>query len=155
MDHRELKEVHLPLMNVVRMHYARYPALRGLIHVPQEGKRTQAQGGILVGMGMRKGAHDLLLLRNRRGYAGLSMELKAPGKLRKPTDEQVTFAKELHAEGWLVAISDDPASAWNLLRWYVDDPCHSSRDSAVKPVPAAMLVPSHLLIGPRFWGVDS
>lgn len=153
MDHAELKRVHLPLMQVVDMHRTRYPTLRGLIHVPMEGKRTKAQGGILVGMGMKKGVHDLLLLRGRHGYDGLTLELKAPGKLRKLTDEQVTFARDQHEEGWLVACSDDPSSAWGLLGWYASGLTSLSTEPMLPP-PAQQADP-HLLLGPRLWGVDS
>ena len=151
-DHRELKEVHLPLMKVVGMHLHRYPALKGLIHVPNEQKRTKAQGGILVAMGMRKGVHDLLLLCARRGYHGLSLELKAPGKLKQLTVGQESFAKLQHAAGWLVACSDCPAAAWQLIAWYVAG--MTSMSTAPMLAPPAQQADPHLMMGPRLWGVD-
>ena len=113
--------VHKPILDLVRMHEGRYPDLiKGLIHVPNEGKRTKAQHGFLVGLGMRAGVSDLLLLRARRGYHGLAMELKAPGKLGTATKEQKAFLHQLQVEGWLACLCDDPVSAWSLLVWYIN-----------------------------------
>lgn len=115
---RELTEVHLPLMELVRMHYGRYPLLRHLIHVPNEGKRSRAGGGILKAMGMVPGVHDLLLLApNGRGWNGLSLELKAGRE--KPTGEQSAFARRQGEVGWAVGWTNSPGSAWEFLRWYV------------------------------------
>lgn len=118
----EFTLVHQPLMQLVRMRIERYPALQGLIHVPNEGKRTKAQHGILVGLGMRAGVSDLLLLRARRGFHGLAMELKAPGKLGTTTPEQRSFLRQQHAEGWVACVCDDPVVGWELIAWYLDIP---------------------------------
>jgi hypothetical protein len=121
--HPETDLVHKPIMDLVRMHEGRYPALiTGLIHVPNEGKRTQAQHGFLVGLGMRKGVSDLLLLRARHGFHGLAMELKAPGKLGTADKEQKAFLAQQQAEGWLSCLCDDPVAAWSLLVWYIAGP---------------------------------
>lgn len=110
--------VHRPLMQLVEMHIESLTDLRGLIHVPNEGKRTRAGHAILVGLGMRAGVSDLLLLRARRGYRGLALELKAPGSIRAATPEQKSFLRQQRDEGWLGAVCDDAAAGWQLVRWY-------------------------------------
>lgn len=126
----EAELVHRPLMQLVEMHMQRYPDLTGLIHVPNEGKRSKAQHGMLIGLGMRAGVSDLLLLRARRGFHGLAMELKAPGKLGTTTPEQRSFLRQQAADGWLCCACDDPGVAWALLAWYLTPP-------AVIPAPFA------------------
>lgn len=121
-DFPEQRLVHLPLMHVVGLHKNRYPDLRGLVHIPNEGNRSRAENGILLGMGMRPGISDLLLLRARRGHAGLAMELKAPGKLPKKPDtylDQWLFLREMAEENWLCCFCDDAAVGWSILQWYV------------------------------------
>lgn len=126
---RELTEVHLPLMEIVRMQYGRYPLLRHLIHVPNEGKRSRAGGGILKAMGMTPGVHDLLLLApNGCGWSGLSLELKAGRE--KPTPAQSAFAYRQADAGWAVGWTNNPVVAWEFIRWYV------SRDPG--PIPEAI-----------------
>jgi hypothetical protein len=119
-------------MDLVRMHETRHPELiTGLIHVPNEGKRTRAGHGMLIGLGMRAGVADLLLLRARRGYHGLAMELKAPGNLGGATPEQRAFLKQQAAEGWLACVCDDAAVGWALLVWYIGGtPALKFRESA-------------------------
>lgn len=123
----EFALVHMPLMQLVGMHRERYPDLLGLIHVPHEAvyRLTQKQIGVAIGMGMRPGVSDLLLLRARRGYHGLAIELKAPGKLPyapKAELEQKSFLRQQAAAGWLCCFCDDAAAAWQLLAWYLADP---------------------------------
>lgn len=115
--------VHLPIMNLVRMHEESIPDLiTGIIHIPNEGKRTQAQHAFLVAMGMRKGASDLILLRARQGFHGLAMELKAPGKLGTATPEQKEFLRQQAKEGWVACVCDDPELGFALLSWYMGRP---------------------------------
>lgn len=109
-------------MQLAEMFIERCPDLQGLIHVPNEGKRTKAGHGILIGLGMRPGVSDLLLLRARRGYNGLAMELKAPGKLRATTPEQKTFLRQQWKENWLAGVCDDAATGWSIIAWYLDLP---------------------------------
>lgn len=120
----ETELVHRPLMQVVTMHYKRYPVLEGLFHVPNEGVRSKAQHGMLVGLGMRAGVSDLVLPRARRGFLGLALELKAPGKIKTATPEQKSFLIQQADEGWLCCVSDDPVEAWKVLAWYAQGRRH-------------------------------
>lgn len=123
-------------MQLAEMFIERCPDLQGLIHVPNEGKRTKAGHGILIGLGMRPGVSDLLLLRARRGFAGLAMELKAPGKLRTATKEQKTFLRQQAAEGWLCCVCDSAEMGWALIAWYVGLPSRAFfSEYAIKPMP--------------------
>lgn len=106
------------LIDLVNMHSERYPVLQGLFHPANEGNRTQAQTGMLIAAGMRPGVSDLILPRGRRGWFGLAMEMKAPGKLKAVTPEQRDFLKQQWAEGWLAFVCDDAAAGWEVLHWY-------------------------------------
>lgn len=75
-----------------------YPDLEYLFHVPNGGKRTAAEAGILKATGVRPGVPDLLLpLPSPTGqYRGLALELKSPkGRL---TPQQLK---------WLIRLSQD------------------------------------------------
>lgn len=111
--------VHRPIMQLAELHLERFPDLQGLIHVPNEGKRTKAGHGILIGLGMRPGASDLLLLRARRGYFGLAMELKPPGELKRTSRAQEAFLRQQAAAGWACCVCDDALWGWRVIRWYV------------------------------------
>lgn len=126
-------------MQLVEMHIERHPALRGLIHVPNEGKRTKAQHGMLIGLGMRPGVSDLLLLRACHEYHGLAMELKAPGKLNTLTREQRSFLLDQRDAGWLACSCDDAAVAWATVAWYL------GIRGAAKPEPG---IEKHLRFAP-------
>jgi len=53
-----------------------HPELRLLYHVPNEGKRSRAQGGRLKAEGLRPGVPDICLPVPRGRYHGLYIELK-------------------------------------------------------------------------------
>lgn len=87
-----------------------------LIHIPNGGGRSKAEGGIFKAMGVRKGVADLLfmlpvLYLGGFGRAGLWTELKVDGKL---TPEQEQFRDRVTAVGygWSEARSVD--------QWHVE-----------------------------------
>lgn len=134
----EQELVHRPIIQLVEMHLQTLPALSGLIHVPNEGNRSRAGHGILIGLGMRPGVSDLLLLRARRGFHGLAMELKAPGKLKTATPEQRSFLRQQRDEGWLSIVCDDAQVGWLWLQWYAGESLYGNTPSP-PPSPHAIV----------------
>jgi hypothetical protein len=87
------------------------------IHVPNGGKRRPIEAAIFKGLGVRRGASDLLLWHAGRSYA---MELKAPGG--RATDDQLKFLDDMDRAGALTCVAEglDAAlhtlEAWGLVR---------------------------------------
>ena len=82
---------------------ARYPELKLLYHIPNEGKRSKATGARLVRMGLKKGVPDLCLPVARGKWHGLYIEMKADGG--KPMPEQEEWLSDLRAQGYLCIVS--------------------------------------------------
>lgn len=100
----------------------RYPALKNLYHVPNEGKRSKATAGILASMGLKPGVPDLILDYPAGKYHGLRIEMKY-GK-NTPTEEQMEWLRRLQAAGYFVAVVWSSSAAIHLLTEYVNlKPC--------------------------------
>lgn len=59
-----------------------------VVHIPNEGKRSERYGAELKRLGMRKGFPDLFIPQSKKGYHGLFIELKRD-ITRKPTKDQL------------------------------------------------------------------
>lgn len=88
---------------------AKFLNFKGLLwcHVPNEGKRTLANGGILQGHGMKKGVPDVLIFCPPPAYpdkVGTAIELKrrAGGKV---SEEQQQWLDNLTERNWLTTVS--------------------------------------------------
>ena len=76
----------------------RYPELRLLFHVPNEGKRSVISGYNLKIAGLKVGVPDLCLPVARSGYHGLYIELKSEnGRLQ---DHQRQWIDDLNKQGY-------------------------------------------------------
>lgn len=73
------------------------------VHVPNEGKRTLANGRQLARMGLRRGFPDLLIPAARKGYHGMFIELKRDTK-RKPTEAQRAWIDYLNRQGYYAVV---------------------------------------------------
>lgn len=96
----------------------RYPGLRSLYHVPNEGKRSKATGGILTAMGLRPGVPDLILDHPAGIYHGLRLEMKY-GK-NMPTVDQKDWLLRLQASGYFVAVVWSASDAIRILENYMN-----------------------------------
>lgn len=112
------------LVDLALMHEGRFPVLRGLFHPPNEAKRSKAQHGMLIAVGMRPGVSDLILPRARRGYLGLAIEMKAPGKIGEVTPAQKAFLQQQSEEGWAAVACDNAVDGWTLMNWYISGQRH-------------------------------
>lgn len=73
----------------------RYPALRGVIHVPNEGKRAPFKARV---MGIKSGVPDVVCFAPGRRGVGLALELKVHPN--KPTAAQLEWLDRLRGYGW-------------------------------------------------------
>lgn len=82
-----------------------YCGYRGIeiVHIPNEGKRSERYGAELKRLGLRKGFPDLFLPKVRNGFYGLFIELKRDIS-SKPTKEQLSWIAKLNAEGYLATV---------------------------------------------------
>ena len=87
-----------------------------IIHIPNEGKRTVANGAKLKRMGMSKGFPDLLITRARGRYHGFAIEMKHGNN--KPTPNQIDWLRTLKAEGYATAVCYGAKDAIDLIEKY-------------------------------------
>ena len=80
----------------------KYPELKLMYHVPNEGKRSVVTGARLRREGMKKGVSDICLPAARGEYHGLYIELKAKGG--KATPAQVEFLQGITEQGYFGCI---------------------------------------------------
>ena len=121
-------------MRVVRLHEARYPALKWLHAIPNGGWRKKAVAKKLKAEGVRKGVHDycwpfrapapdFITLPNMETgthYSGLYIELKSmDGKARK---EQKQFAEFAESQGFKVVFAHGWEEAWRAVCDYAGIP---------------------------------
>lgn len=79
---------------------AAHPELRLMYHIPNEGLRSRATGGRMVGEGLKKGVPDICLPVPRGGYHGLYIEMKRiRGGGMSP--EQADWIEQLQQQGYL------------------------------------------------------
>lgn len=95
----------------------KYPELRLLYHVPNEGKRSQWTGARMRSEGLKSGVPDLCLPVARSGYHGLYIELKA-GK-NKPTANQLAWLEALEAQGYKTAVCYGWEAAKTVIENYL------------------------------------
>ena len=79
-----------------------HPELSLLYHIPNEGKRSKATGGMLKAMGLKKGVPDICLPVARGGYHGLYAEMKVTRG--KPTEEQEKWLLRLAGQGYFTCV---------------------------------------------------
>lgn len=78
-----------------RIQESRWPELRLIYHVPNEGKRSKTTAAAEKAMGLRAGVSDLCLPVPRAWFHGLYVEMKAlDGKVTKEQEEFLTAVRE-------------------------------------------------------------
>lgn len=94
----------------------RYPELKWLYHIPNEGKRDS--GGKFKAMGLKKGVPDLCLPYPKGCYIGLYIEMKFG--TNKPTQEQLQFLYDMKETGHYTCICYTAEAAIEVLRRYLE-----------------------------------
>jgi hypothetical protein len=81
----------------------RWPELRLLFSIPNEGLRSRITAGQLKAAGMRSGVPDVFLPVSRWGKHGLWIEMKV--KPNKTTAAQDEWLRDLRAEGYACTVA--------------------------------------------------
>ncbi len=89
-----------------------------LLAIPNGGKRSSPrEGARLKAEGVKPGVSDLLLPLRRGGFAGLWLEMKAPGN--KPTKLQREWLDRMTAAGYRAEWRDNWTAAAALIADYI------------------------------------
>ena len=95
----------------------KYPELKLMYHVLNEGKRSAVTGSRLKQAGLKPGVPDIVLPVARGGYIGLYIELKY-GK-NKVTENQKTWLRDLREHNHLTAVCYGWEQAKELIESYL------------------------------------
>lgn len=98
----------------------RYPELKLMYHVPNEGKRSRHTGAKMKEAGLKPGVPDIHLPVARGSYIGLYIELKC-GR-NKPTENQKRWLRDLRKAGHLTAVCYGWEQAKKLIEDYLSLP---------------------------------
>ena len=101
----------------------KYPELRLMYHVPNEGRRSVVTGARLKREGMKKGVSDICLPAARGKYHGLYIELKA--KDGKATNEQLEFLERINEQEYFGCICRGAEQAQEVILKYLKLPRYS------------------------------
>ncbi len=97
----------------------RYPELKLLYHIPNEGKRSVVNGANLKKAGLKKGVPDLCLPVAKGNYHSLYIEMKKNKRCR-PSAEQIEWLTALNAEGNFAVVCYSAEKAIETIKWYVN-----------------------------------
>lgn len=97
----------------------RWPELRMLYHIPNEGKRSLRTGARMKAEGLKSGVPDICLPVPRGGNHGLYIELKRR-KNSKVTQEQLEWIMDLASQGYVAAVCRGCDDAISLITDYMN-----------------------------------
>lgn len=89
-----------------------------LLAIPNGGQRSAREGARLKAEGVKAGVSDLLLPLRRGGFAGLWLEMKAPGE--KPNPRQRAWIERMRLAGYRAEWRDDWQKAAQVITDYLD-----------------------------------
>ena len=95
----------------------RYPELRLMFHVPNEGKRSVVLGRQMKRMGLKQGVPDVILPVPKGRYHGLAIEMKS--LKGRPTGLQLNWIENLRAVGWRAEVCHGCMEAIEVIRAYL------------------------------------
>lgn len=105
------------IVSWARIHESRYPELKLLYHIPNEGKRSNREGARMKSLGLRRGVSDLCLPVARCGFHGLYIELKAQDG--KATAEQNEFIRDMLGQGYYARVCFGADEAVTVIEDYL------------------------------------
>lgn len=100
------------------LHEWKWPELKLMYHVPNEGKRSAATAMLQKRMGLRAGVPDICLPVARGGYHGMYIELKRASGGRVQPSQQV-WLSALQAQGYRAVVCRGWAEAAAALEEYL------------------------------------
>ena len=107
------------LFQWARMMCGKWPELKLLYHIPNEGERSQKTGARMKAEGLKKGVPDICLPVARGGNHGLYIELKRVENSRV-TQEQLEWIEALMAQGYVAAVCRGCDEAIRLITDYLN-----------------------------------
>lgn len=113
------EEEQITLFNWAKMQIGRYPELRMMFHIPNEGKRSDITGARMKASGMRKGVSDIFLSCPRGGKHGLYIEMKRV-KDSRVSKEQEDWLHDAEAEGYAAHVAYGWQEAAEIIKRYLD-----------------------------------
>lgn len=90
-----------------------------LIHIPNEGKRTQYYGRKLKLLGLKPGVSDLFLAYPTPTFSGLWLEMKRKSKRCIITDTQQQWIHKMNAVGYAAYVAHGWEEAKNIIEDYL------------------------------------
>ena len=96
----------------------KYPVLRLMYHIPNEGKRSKACAGRMVAEGLKAGVPDIFLPAPSSGRHGLYIELKTAGG--KTSTEQKAWLVALAEQGYTTAVCYGWQQAAEVITKYLE-----------------------------------
>ena len=106
------------LMQWAKWQEGRYPELKMLMHIPNEGKRSKRYGAELKRMGLKAGFPDLGLFVPRNNKHALFLEMKV-GR-NKCTDNQKKWIRALMEQGYEVKVCYSCEEAIQVIKRYLN-----------------------------------
>lgn len=97
----------------------KWPELKMLYHIPNEGKRSVRTGARLKAEGLKTGVPDICLPVARDGHHGLYIELKRR-KNSRITQEQLDWIAGLVEQGYVAAVCRGCDEAISLITGYLE-----------------------------------
>lgn len=111
-------EEQIMLFEWAALREGRWPELRLMYHVPNEGKRGMAAAMLQKRMGLKSGVPDICLPVARGGYHGMYIELKRAhgGRL---TQSQREWLEALNGQGYRAVRCDGWSEAVQAIELYM------------------------------------
>lgn len=105
------------LMEWCEANAGRYPELKLIYHIPNEGKRTPATATKMKRMGLKAGVPDIFLPVAKGGKNGLYLELKAKGG--RTSQNQREWIHALREQGYVAEVCFGWHTAAKLISGYL------------------------------------
>lgn len=99
----------------------RFPELKTIYHIPNEGRRSTIGGAALRKAGLKKGVPDLCLPVPRGGWHALYIEMKKDRSC-KCTKDQLAFQNILARQGNYCTVACGADEAILVIKWYLGAP---------------------------------
>lgn len=97
---------------------ARFPELKLMYHIPNEGKRDSKNAAILKKMGLKRGVPDVHLPVARGQYHSLYIEMKRIAKA-DTTEAQDWWLSQLRQQGNCTVVCYGWNAAATTIEWYL------------------------------------
>lgn len=101
-----------------RVMECKWPELRMMYHIPNEGKRSRRTGARMKAEGLRGGVPDICLPVARGGHHGLYIEMKRVRDSRV-TQDQLDWIEDLISQGYVAAVCRGCDEAIELISRYM------------------------------------